>query len=98
MPASKMTGHDSNSAAPSPRRLATPPPPSDRGRLEVRHNVEGGDSRHSRTSVRGTDIGRSPLDAEAVDAALRREMSRSQREGTPGGSPHRKRQRINGDR
>ncbi|KIH88687.1 cell division cycle 20-like protein 1, cofactor of APC complex [Sporothrix brasiliensis 5110] len=46
------------------------------------------------------------LDADAVDHALRRELGRQsyhvppppQREGTPGASPHRKRQRINGDR
>jgi len=40
----------------------------------------------------------SPFDAEAVDSALRRELSRPQRESTPSASPHRKRQRINGDR
>ncbi|KAM7223440.1 WD40-repeat-containing domain protein [Rhypophila decipiens] len=38
------------------------------------------------------------LDPDAVDNALRRELGRQQRESTPGQSPHRKRQRINGDR
>ncbi|KAL1912420.1 substrate-specific activator of APC-dependent proteolysis [Sporothrix stenoceras] len=60
--------------------------------------VTGGRNRSSSTSV---------LDADAVDHALHRELGRQsyrvpppppQREGTPGASPHRKRQRINGDR
>lgn len=38
------------------------------------------------------------FDADAVDSALRRELSRPHRESTPSASPHRKRQRINGDR
>ncbi|OAA64552.1 cell cycle regulatory protein [Niveomyces insectorum RCEF 264] len=54
----------------------------------------------------GGSGGTASLDTEAVDHALRRELSRqsyhvpppAQREGTPGASPHRKRQRINGDR
>lgn len=59
--------------------------------------VTGGRNRSSSTGV---------LDADVVDHALRRELGRQsyhvppppQREGTPGASPHRKRQRINGDR
>lgn len=40
-----------------------------------------------------------PFDIDAVDSALLREFgSRPQRESTPSASPHRKRQRINGDR
>ncbi|KAG6037195.1 hypothetical protein E4U41_005265 [Claviceps citrina] len=38
------------------------------------------------------------LDANAVDSALLRELQRPHRESTPSASPHRKRQRINGDR
>ncbi|KAJ9142643.1 WD repeat domain-containing protein [Pleurostoma richardsiae] len=82
----------------SPARLATPPPPSDRGHLEVRQNADSGNARHSRQSMRSSDTGRSGLDTDAVDQALRREIGRTQRASTPGGSPHRKRQRINGDR
>ncbi|KAK3378330.1 WD domain-containing protein [Podospora didyma] len=79
----------------SPSRISTPPPPSDRLRLEPKNM----DSRTGRLSSRSSDMGRlSGLDADAVDSALRRELGRQQREGTPGASPHRKRQRINGDR
>ncbi|RNJ54954.1 substrate-specific activator of APC-dependent proteolysis [Verticillium nonalfalfae] len=88
----------------SSTRFATPPPPAsagDRGRLEARQNsdranVKAGDMRHAR---RPSDLSRSAaLDTSAVDSALLREMHRSQRESTPGASPSRKRQRINGDR
>lgn len=76
----------------SPARAATPPPPSERrGFSEARLSdyAQGG----RRSSIRGGE-----LNPDAVDSALRREISRQQREGTPGSSPHRKRQRINGDR
>ena len=91
---------DTQSTAATPLRIATPPPPAERVYLEAKRNVDSGSSRHSRYSARASDIsGRaSLLDADAVDHALRREMNRQQREGTPGASPHRKRQRINGDR
>ncbi|KAK0635534.1 WD40-repeat-containing domain protein [Bombardia bombarda] len=56
---------------------------------EARQGLNIGSRRQSRLSS---------LDADAVDSALRREITRQQRESTPGVSPHRKRQRINGDR
>lgn len=87
---------ESNSPTVStPARTSTPPPPSDRARLELKHG-DGG--RNGRLSSR-PELGRfSALDADAVDSALRRELNRSHRDSTPGASPHRKRQRINGDR
>ncbi|KAK0652906.1 WD40-repeat-containing domain protein [Cercophora newfieldiana] len=82
-----------NSAASTPR-TSTPPPPSDRLRLEPRQDS----GQNGRLSSR-PELGRhSAFDADAVDIALRREMSRGNRDSTPGASPHRKRQRINGDR
>ncbi|KAK0619310.1 WD40-repeat-containing domain protein [Immersiella caudata] len=84
---------ESNSAASTPR-TSTPPPQSERLRLEPRQDS----SRNGRISSRA-ELGRhSAFDADAVDIALRREMSRGNRDSTPGASPHRKRQRINGDR
>jgi cell division cycle 20-like protein 1 (cofactor of APC complex) len=74
----------------NPSRAATPPPPSERRFSEARLSDY---SRNGRTSLRSGD-----LNADAVDSALRREINRQQRESTPGSSPHRKRQRINGDR
>jgi cell division cycle 20-like protein 1 (cofactor of APC complex) len=83
-----------NSAASTPR-TSTPPPQSERLRLEPRQDS----SRNSRLSSTRPELGRhSAFDADAVDIALRREMSRGNRDSTPGASPHRKRQRINGDR
>lgn len=48
--------------------------------------------------ARERDLSRVGLDMDAVDDQLRRVISHTQREGTPVGSPSRKRQRINGDR
>ncbi len=65
-------------------RAATPPPPSER--LHARqHNADSAGSAHpySRPSGRTSDIGRSGVDADA----LRRELHRHQRAGTPGASP-----------
>lgn len=85
--------------AAGPVRAATPPPRSDRGRLESRHNPDGASNRSLRSSARMSDVSRaSPFDVDAVDHALLREFQRPQRESTPASSPHRKRQRINGDR
>ena len=81
-----------------PVRVATPPP-SERGRLEPKHNIDNRSNRLLRSNARTSDGTRStPFDISAVDSALRRGMQRPQRESTPGASPHRKRQRINGDR
>ncbi|KAK4191654.1 putative fizzy-related protein [Podospora australis] len=74
----------------APARLTTPPPQSDRLRVEPRN---GDSSRNGRLSSRPTDLG-----LDAVDSALRREIGRQQRDSTPGASPHRKRQRVNADR
>merc|ERR1712000_80211 len=80
-------------------RISTPPPAADRGRLEAKPNPESNAHRRTRSNARMSEGARpSPFDAEAVDSALRRELSRPQRESTPSASPHRKRQRINGDR
>ena len=82
-----------------PPRISTPPPPSDRGRLETKHNIEGTSHRRTRSSARMSEGSRpSAFDVDAVDSALLREFARPQRESTPSASPHRKRQRINGDR
>ncbi|WQF89666.1 Putative WD40/YVTN repeat-like-containing domain superfamily [Colletotrichum destructivum] len=88
------------SAAATPARFATPPPPSDRGHLENRQHLENANQRKMHHSRRPSESVRANnFDAGAVDSALLREMQhRSQRESTPGASPHRKRQRINGDR
>ncbi|KAI9155286.1 Fizzy-related [Paramyrothecium foliicola] len=98
---SKRTLNESKaSSMTSPARMATPPPPSERGRLESRQNVDSNTtSRRLRQGARASDSSRaSPFDPEALDHALIREFQRPQRESTPGASPHRKRQRINGDR
>ncbi|KXX78676.1 Fizzy-related protein [Madurella mycetomatis] len=84
---SKRSVSESHSAAVGrAARFSTPPPQSDYLRAEPKHEDR-------RLSSRSEN-----LDADAIDSALRREIGRQQREGTPGASPHRKRQRINGDR
>jgi cell division cycle 20-like protein 1, cofactor of APC complex len=73
--------------------MSTPPPPSDRVRLDARLNGDQSNSRSSRHVAR-----RSGVDAEVLSRALSRELSADRRESTPAASPSRKRQRINGDR
>ncbi|KND88498.1 Fizzy-like protein [Tolypocladium ophioglossoides CBS 100239] len=99
-PSSKRAiGDVKTPSVPSPARLSTPPPPSERGRLESKPNVESNNTAQIRSRTRVGDAGRlTAIDAEAVDSALLRELQRPHRESTPGASPHRKRQRINGDR
>ncbi|KAK4195811.1 putative fizzy-related protein [Triangularia verruculosa] len=89
-PTMKRPIQEPHSPAGANPRLSTPPPQSERLRVEPAH---AGSSRHGRMSSRSTDIG-----LDAVDSALRREIGRQHRESTPGASPSRKRQRINGDR
>ncbi|KAK4177486.1 putative fizzy-related protein [Triangularia setosa] len=89
-PTMKRPIQESHSAVGASPRLSTPPPQSERLRVEPSH---AGSSRNGRLSSRSTDIG-----LDAVDSALRREIGRQHRESTPGASPSRKRQRINGDR
>jgi cell division cycle 20-like protein 1 (cofactor of APC complex) len=89
-----------DSKAPSeatPLRIATPPP-ADRGRLETRHSLDMASKDTLRNTARKRDGAGPGLDIDAVDHALLRDLSRPHRESTPSASPHRKRQRINGDR
>lgn len=79
----------------TPARTSTPPPQADRSRFETR---PGASERNGRMGAR-TELPRhSSLDTDALDSALRREITRPHRDSTPGASPSRKRQRINGDR
>ncbi|CAH0044203.1 unnamed protein product [Clonostachys solani] len=79
--------------------LAVAPPQADRARLESKQNVNTSAHRRTRSSARLSEGPRlSHFDAEAVDQALLREFARPQRQSTPSASPHRKRQRIHGDR
>ena len=81
----------------TPSRGPSPPPQTDRGRLEARHSLDNSNQRKQRQ--RRSDSTRSiQFDTDAVDNALLREIHRQQRESTPGVSPYRKRQRLNGDR
>ncbi|RYP04450.1 hypothetical protein DL764_004461 [Monosporascus ibericus] len=83
----------------TPSRIATPPPPTDRGRLQASRNGENANSRSARTSGRVSDlVGGLGIDPDTLSRALSREFSADRRESTPGVSPSRKRQRINGDR
>jgi cell division cycle 20-like protein 1 (cofactor of APC complex) len=85
--------------ASAPERAGSPPPASDRGKLEPKQHLNMSATRRARTHLRASAGGQSvPFSAEALDAALLRESSRPHRESTPSASPHRKRQRINGDR
>jgi cell division cycle 20-like protein 1 (cofactor of APC complex) len=92
---------DSDSIA-AQARIATPPLPAERGRLDPRHNVDSHSARRVRSRTRvgevGHGFGAPALDTSALDSALLKEFQKPQRESTPGASPHRKRQRVNGDR
>ncbi|TDZ25099.1 Fizzy-related protein-like protein [Colletotrichum orbiculare MAFF 240422] len=92
------TGYDTSNRCAA--RFTTPPPPSGRGHLETRHHLETATQRNPHNARRPSETARlGSFDPEAVDYALLRELHhRQQRESTPGASPHRKRQRINGDR
>ncbi|GKU02041.1 cell division cycle 20 cofactor-apc complex [Fusarium langsethiae] len=88
---------ESKSHTATPR--SSTPPRSDRTRLEPRYSLDNGPTRTVKNHGRKSEGARgSHLDIDAVDSALLREFQRPQRESTPGASPHRKRQRINGDR
>lgn len=91
--ASSAMAEDPETAA--VRRLATPPPPSERGRVtDSKHNIEANSHRRTRSNVSAHE----ELRRGGIDHALLRELGRPHRESTPSASPHRKRQRINGDR
>ena len=79
----------------TPARTSTPPPQTERSRFEPR---PGPSDRNGRMGARGDLSRHSSLDTDALDSALRREIGRPHRDSTPGASPSRKRQRINGDR
>ena len=97
---------DSESKAPRPTETvdfgtgaictsATPAPPSERGRMaDSKHNIEANSHRSTRSSIGVNE----EMRGGSIDHALLREMGRPHRESTPSASPHRKRQRINGDR
>ncbi|KAI1133906.1 WD domain-containing protein [Hypoxylon sp. FL0543] len=91
--------HARDTASPAvrtPSRIASPPPPSDRGRLQVMNNVESSHPKSARHSGRGRSIG--GIDPDSLTRALSRELSADRRDSTSGASPSRKRQRINADR
>lgn len=80
-------------------RISTPPPAPERVRLDARQIAETNPNRRLRQSARHSDGPRNePADSEPFESSLFRELHRPQRESTPSASPHRKRQRINGDR
>ncbi|KAJ1329197.1 cell division cycle 20-like protein 1 [Microdochium nivale] len=101
-PVAMSTKHAADSpAARTPARMSTPPPPSERGRLQAKLGFENGSakSRPMRHMTRLSEGGPgSTIDAEALSRALSRELTGDRRDSTPGASPSRKRQRINGDR
>lgn len=93
----KRSVHETNSpAGRTPARLSTPPPPSERERLQARLNGDNaGSSRHSGSRREGSN----GFDPEVLSRALSRELSGDRRDSSASGaSPSRKRQRINGDR
>lgn len=97
----KTMGESKQSSTNNTVRMSTPPPVSDRSRLEAKPNAESnsGTMRRMRSRARTSDVAHpADFDVDAVDSALMRELQRPQRESTPGASPSRKRQRINGDR
>ncbi|OTB05270.1 hypothetical protein M426DRAFT_10866 [Hypoxylon sp. CI-4A] len=94
--ASPLKRHAQDTASRTPSRMATPPPPSDRARLNIMSNAENSNSRNARRSGRGTSI--SGIDPEGLSRALTRELSADRRDSGPGASPSGKRRRINGDR
>ncbi|KHO00904.1 WD40 repeat-like-containing domain protein [Metarhizium album ARSEF 1941] len=84
-------------------RIASPLPPPllpfESSRPEARSYPESGSGRKVRNKTAAGELSRpTELDANAMESALLRELQRPRRESTPGSSPHRKRQRINGDR
>jgi cell division cycle 20-like protein 1 (cofactor of APC complex) len=102
LPSALLTSQNDKTRAESAShsgRTSTPPPPaSERGRLELKSNVEMDATGRIRRPLAGDALQATGLDPTAVDSALMRELQRPHRESTPSASPHRKRQRINGDR
>ncbi|KAM0479385.1 hypothetical protein ACHAPX_004596 [Trichoderma viride] len=102
MGSSKRTmGESKQPSTNNTARMSTPPPASERSRLEAKPNAESnsGTMRRMRTRARASDVAHpAAFDVDAVDSALLRELQRPQRESTIEASPSRKRQRINVDR
>ncbi|KAI6361670.1 hypothetical protein MCOR25_006415 [Pyricularia grisea] len=96
---SKRTVRASNSPAVG-ARASTPPPAIDRTHFDGGNHRDSQGARRGRNGARLSDASsQHDLDLDAANHALRREvLSRQSRETTPNGSPHRKRQRITGDR
>lgn len=96
---SKRTVRASHSPAVG-ARASTPPPALDRAQLDARYHLDSHGGLRGRNGARLSDASsQHDLDLDAANHALRREvLSRQSRETTPNGSPHRKRQRITGDR
>lgn len=95
---SKRTVRASNSPAVG-ARASTPPPAIDRNHFDGGNHRDSQGGRRGRNGARLSDASSHDLDLDAANHALRREvLSRQSRETTPNGSPHRKRQRITGDR
>ncbi|KAJ6784878.1 hypothetical protein PWT90_00898 [Aphanocladium album] len=78
---------------------ASSPLQGGRGRLEARSSTDAPSARRLRNGLANRDSTRTArFETDSIDSALVREMHRPHRESTPGASPRRKRQRINGDR
>ncbi|PHH83877.1 hypothetical protein CDD83_2879 [Cordyceps sp. RAO-2017] len=98
VPSKRTTGDDRTSSKSSPTP-PTPSHPSDWNRVVSTPTRDGHVCDRRRGRLRASASAQSmSLDADAIENALLREIQRPHREGTPGRSPHRKRQRINGDR
>lgn len=76
---------------------ASSPLQGGRRRLEAR-SAGHASTRRIRNGMGQDSTRTARFDTDVIDSALAREMHRPHRESTPGASPRRKRQRINGDR
>ncbi|KZZ99356.1 WD40 repeat-like-containing domain protein [Moelleriella libera RCEF 2490] len=82
-------------------RAATPPtrPTADKFGFEPKDDAFNDHLRDLRNGVLAEESSRATeLDTDAIDSALMRELHRSQVDSANGASPHRKRQRVQGDR
>ncbi|KAG6084354.1 hypothetical protein E4U30_003213 [Claviceps sp. LM220 group G6] len=96
---SQFTADDEPVSKSEPGRILTPPLPRSRSQLESKYGHGPGHARSTRSRISSQTASQATgLDANAVESALLRELQRPHRESTPSASPHRKRQRITGDR
>ena len=99
MLSAQSTPDDESVSKSEPGRILTPPPPLNQSQLESKYGHGSGHARRARNRMSAQDEPQvTGLDPSAVESALLRELQRPHRESTPSASPHRKRQRINGDR